>query len=390
LANTLVSQAETRWELVVEKRLQEENAFRIDDLRYLSSGEIYDGDVFLANVISPDCSVKVTSGTLSVLYRGAPATGERASSEFFLGVAASPIQEVIRKQQRILREKIRGGSPNGVQERAGLAMLSLAAVVGAWQPVGFRSRMEEFCRRRSINMAKLDIKDIDYAALALDKRFLRNAYNTISDGCRYSNVAKNLRFNYLVDDLIAAAADGSRISKVATYVIFEVALYQGMTMSSVPPIIDRVLKLDGKPWVEVTDANWTSDPPKQPEPEEPPLSEKEARRQSYSYYDHNTPPPEPDVKPDAKPQPAPEPRRWFFAESTHDNFKFFGFTAAPTEKELRTAFTGLLKKHHPDRIQMTGTPEEIAAANAMVQEINKRRDWLTKDLTDYWASLETA
>jgi hypothetical protein len=389
LANTLSSQIESRWELVVEKRLQEEHAFRVDDLRFLDSGELYDGDVFLANVTSPDCSIKVTNGTLSVLYRGAPASGGRASSEFFLGIAASPIQDVIRKHQRILREKIRDGSPNGLQERAGMAMLSLAAVVGAWQPRGFRSRMEEFCRKRSISMAKLEVKDIDYAALALDKRFLRNAYNTIADGCRYSEVAKNLRFNHLVDDLVVAAADGIRISKVAIYVIFEVAIYQGLTMSSVPPIIDRVLKLGGKGWIEVSDANWTSDPPKQPEPEEPPLSEKEARRQSYAYYDHSAPPPEHDVKPSAKPV-EPEPQRWFFSESTHENFQFFGFTAAPTERELRAAFAGLLKKHHPDRIQMTGAPEEIAAATAMMQEINKRRDWLVKDLADYWAALETA
>ncbi len=384
LANSLTSHTEDRWSVIVEKRLQEEHAVRIDNLRFLDTGEIYDDEVYLTNVAAPDCFLRAEGGVLTVLHRGPPSSGTRAATEFSLGLAASPVQQIMRNRQRIMRESMRSGSYEGLEDRAAMAMVSLAAVVGAWQPVGFRQRIETFCKLRSINFAKLaiNLSDIDYAALALDKRFIRNAFNTISDSCRYGRIVTALRYNQLVDDLVAVAADGIRMSKVSVHLIFEIALFQGRTMSSVPPVIDRVLGLKGQPWIEVNDANWASEPRETPHKvEEPPISEKEARRRTDARSDNNTPPPKPDSKSKT------EQRRWVFAASTMENLRFFGFAEAPTERELRTAFASLLKKHHPDRIQMSGTAAEIAAANAMMQEINSRRDWVARDLADFWASL---
>jgi hypothetical protein len=389
LSNQLNSFAEARWNTLVEKRLKEEHAFRIDDLRFLDTGEVYDNEVYLTNVASPDFSARSENGVLTVVHKASETGSGLASAHFSLGLAAWPIEEVLRTYQRILREKKKGGW-DGIRERVVYAMVSLAAVVGAWNQQGLQQRLQRFCKKRGVDLSKLNIKyqDIDYAALALDKRFARSTYNAIADNCRTHEMVVSLRMNELLDDLIEVAADGRRISKVALHVLYEIALFQGKTMSSVPAILDRVLRLKGQGWIEVNDGAWASAKEEKASDrfqEPPPGSEKEARRKAYSYYDHASG----SASGAAPPPPEPEPKRWYFAESTLENFRFFGFSAAPGEKELRTAFTSLLKMHHPDRIQMTGTAEEVAAANAMVQEINTRRDWLLQDLADYWAYLES-
>lgn len=384
LRERMLKAVDERWLSVLEYRLLKENAVRIDDFMLLDTGEIYENERYLTEIMASDFEISVRGRNLHIQHRDHHLERYRKTTSFDLGLAAAPVAEVVRRTKEALRSKKKKIGWSGMHEKAALAMLALATVVGAWNQVGLRAKVRSFCQKRGIPFDRMnvDLANIDYVNLVLDKRFVRNTFNNITNHCHTPELVKTLRVDHLVDDLIEVAADGNRLSSAALYLIYEIALFQGQSMTSVPHAINRVLKLNGRPWVEVKDPRWHL------QNEDDAVTgrrETNGPTQEHSYSPNGSarasspPPPE-------EPETLKEEKRWFFSSLTIENMKFFGFSDPPNEKELRSAYASLLKRHHPDRIQMSGTADEIAAATAMMQEINRRRDWLLADLADYWAS----
>lgn len=78
-----------------------------------------------------------------------------------------------------------------------------------------------------------------------------------------------------------------------------------------------------------------------------------------------------------------------FPLMTRQYLEYFGFSGiAPSEKEFKAAYKSFVMRSHPDHLGLDATDEERLAAIAKTQEVNVRRDWITKQLETYWGQLE--
>lgn len=385
LKTRLLNSVEQRWRNAVEFRLATDNSVRIDNFKLLDTGDIYEGDLLLTNIQASEFKIKREGGLIAIQHLHRSQGQHLKTTQFDLGLAASAIEDVISDRLVGLKAQGKAKGVDGFYERAALALISFAAIAGAWKPDGLRQRIANFCQKRDISFSRMqiDINQIDYAALALDKRFVRNTYNTIEYYCRSPRNLKQMRFNMLVDDLIEVAADGNRISSVSIYLIYEIALFQGLSMGSVPAALDRVMKLGNKPWIEVRDPRLDGPDPATMR-EEPPEPDLGANAQGFRFESKQSSEQAREPSGSRATEEQPVPRYWAFSVAAKEHFKFFGFIEAPGEVQLRATYKKLLKKHHPDQIHQTGTKEEIAAANEKMQEINRRRDWLLNELAEFW------
>ncbi len=71
---------------------------------------------------------------------------------------------------------------------------------------------------------------------------------------------------------------------------------------------------------------------------------------------------------------------------TRQYLLYFGFENVPDEKSFKQAYRNMLKEHHPDQIGVDASDVDVSKAKETTQEINARKDWIFKELKDFWAS----
>ncbi len=376
------------WRNLLTAHFSRGRPFSIERFRFTPAGDIFDGGRFLTSIYSPEFDANAEGEALRIDYR--EQSGEKSLTFQMFDVGLSPeILAILLKDRR--KERPKDDLTNtwsNFEERALRSLVLMAAIAGGWNRTGLKDRVRVFSASRGIDMGalKIDIDNIDLIHLALDKRVVRNLYDAVANFCRVPEYAQRLRFDDIVADLVKVAADGKTLSDLAVFFIYEIALFQGHSMGYVPVVIDRTLGLDGKPWEEIVILGGGPSMGTRQADVEDEWSDQQGRRSSEdtnarSFGSQRDRPR--GSEPKSKRLPVGD-----FPLMTREYLAYFGFLElAPDEKEFKSAYKRLIIKFHPDHVGMDATPEATEAAIAKTKEINLRREWLVKDLENYWKAL---
>lgn len=385
LRGNIIQLARENWRTLLANHFSRQRPFSVDEFRYVQTGDIYKNEDLITSIYDPSFTCEDRSGKLVI--SADPKSEAIDEVEFDVG----PFPEIL---AAFLNDLHNSGPTHtddewsGIEETASKAVITLAALVGAWRQEGLEEKLRKFASLRQIdyNRVVVDLDGVDYVKLAFDKRLVRNLYQAIADYCALPVRARRFRFDDLVGDLARVAADGNRLSDISLHLLYEVALFQGYTMGYVPKIIASAIGLEGQPWVEVKKLNEGQfDEFRHHDTASGAENRSKNGTNNEGFRDHRT---------NEANERARTSNDRFSSQSemalsimTRQYLLFFGFEAVPSEKDFKQSYRNMLKKHHPDNVALNGNAEEIRLAKEMTQQINARKEWLAKDLSEYWETI---
>ncbi len=249
LKSNISQLAREHWRDVLSSHFMRDRPFSIDSFRYTPTGDIYDNDQYITNISLSGFKSRVENGKLLLSFSPQPGRAGPQDHVFDVGPHPDIVSTLLTERSKRQAQKDKN-EWSRQEEDASRAIVMLAALAGSWNKNDFEQRLTKFAKLRGIDfdLLGMDVKNLNYQRLVFDRRVLRTLYDSVASFCSVPARARALRFDDLVGDLVAVAADNRKLSDVSLYLIYEVALFQGNSLGHVAKLISQALGDDGSAW----------------------------------------------------------------------------------------------------------------------------------------------